>query len=334
MRCICQDEISDQVNTVVFMENISSYEYFLYDNGEKRPVLTDITLSIKKGEAWGITGRSNYEMRLLLAIMANIVPYNKGKCALAERGMTRRKKLILRHVFYMCTPDMPYGNMNVLEFLVFAMRKRSKNTVELQDKLFEFLIDIGLGYLSLTLNKVLTREERAVVTLVAAAFSDSVLVVFNFPEYDFNDVLVNAIGKISSFMRENGKSLVLCTRNCTLIERACSHTAVIADGRIIYQGVVREFCVCNDNVVVIIRDKNIKMIHDRLSELLPDYRLSIKDESLLISTPDDKPGDPGHIFKVISEAGIYPEHIEVNPKKVSIAIEELFSRYDLQDKLL
>lgn len=135
-------------------------------------------------------------------------------------------------------------------------------------------------------------------------------------------------------MRENGKSLVLCTRNCTLIERACSHTAVIADGRIIYQGVVREFCVCNDNVVVIIRDKNIKMIHDRLSELLPDYRLSIKDESLLISTPDDKPGDPGHIFKVISEAGIYPEHIEVNPKKVSIAIEELFSRYDLQDKLL
>lgn len=334
MRCISQEAINAQIDTVVFMESISSYEYFLFDNGVKRPVLTDISLLIKKGEAWGITGRSAYEMRLLLAIMANIVPYSEGKCALAERGMTRRKKLILKHVFYICTPDMPYGNMNVLEFLVFAMRKCSRNIVELQEKLFEFLIDIGLGYLSLTLNKVLTREERAVVTLVAAAFSDSVLVVFNFPEYDFNDVLVNAISKISSFMRENGKSLVLCTKNCVLIEKACSHTAVIADGRIIYQGVVREFCVCNDNVVVIIRDRNIKTILDKLSGLLPDHRLSIKDESLLISTTDEKPGDPGHIFKVILEAGIYPEHIEVNPKKVSIAMEELYSRYDIQNKLL
>lgn len=325
---------SAQFENVVLMENVSSCEYFLLDDNEKRPVLEGIDLLVRKGEAWGITGRSSYEIKLLLEIMANIRPYEKGRCVLIERGMLRRKRLILKHVFYICTSEMLYNNMNVLEFLVFAMKKLSRNTVELQHQLFEFIIDIGLGYLSLTLNKVLTKEERAVVTLIAAAYSDSAMIVFNFPDYDFNDVLVDAISKIALFAREKGKSLILGTKNSRLIEKACSHTAVIADGKIIFKGDVREFCVKYDNIAVVIRDKNLEYLQDVLLPLLAGHKLTIKDGSLLISTEDSRPDSPAYIFSKISEAGIFPEYMHINPKTVSNALEEIFARYDLQKQLL
>ncbi|NLE24876.1 MAG: hypothetical protein GX625_05950 [Clostridiaceae bacterium] len=329
-----QDTEDRQIDTIVLMESISSCEYFVLKNNETRPVLEDIGLIIKKGETWGISGRSAYEMKLLLEIMANIKPYNRGRCVLAERGMLRRKRYILRHVFYIGTSEMPYNNMNVLEFLMLAMKKRNGNIVELQHQLFEFIIGLGLGYLSLTLNKTLTREERAVVTLIAAAHSDSIMIVFNFPEYEFDEVLIDAIQKISVFIKERGKSLILCTKNSLLIEQACNHTAILAEGRIIYQGSVRDFCLSYDNIAVIIRDKNIELLMDKLVHLLPDHKLSVKDENLLISTINSDPNAPAYIYDKISEAGIYPEYMEINPKKVCNAIEELLIRYDIQKQLL
>lgn len=329
-----RDTEGGQIDTIVLMESISSCEYFLFENNETRPVLEDIGLIIKKGETWGISGRSAYEMKLLLEIMANIRPYGRGRCILAERGMLRRKRFILRHVFYIGTSEMPYNNMNVLEFLMLAMKKRNGSIVEIQHQLFELIVGLGLGYLSLTLNKTLTRQERAVVTLIAAAHSDSIMIAFNFPEYEFDEVLVDAIQKISVFIRERGRSLILCTKNSLLIEKACSHTAIVAEGKIIYQGSVRDFCLSYDNIVVIIRDKNKELLVDKLVHLLPDYKLSIKDEDLLISTIDSNPSDPGYIYDKIFEAGIYPEYMEINPKKVCNAIEELLIRHDIQKQLL
>lgn len=322
-----------QIENIVLMENISSCEYFVYDNNEKAPVLEDISLRVKKGETWGITGRSTYEVKLLLEIVANIRPYDKGRCALVERGMLRCKRLILGHVFYICTPDMLYDNMNVLEFLVFAMRKYNRNIAELQRQLFEFIIDIGLGYLSLTLIKALTKEERAVVTLIAAAYSECAMIVFNLPDYEFDDVMINAISKISLFIREKRKSLLLGTKSYPLIEKACSHTAVIGGGRIIFQGIVRDFCLEYDSIAVIIKDKNLPKLHEMLLPLLPDHELVIKDESLLIRTKHSRPDDPVYIYSKISEAGIYPEYIEVNQKTVTNAIEEIFAEYDIQKQL-
>jgi len=322
-----------QIENIVFMKDISSSEYFLYENNEKRHVLEDIDLLIKRTEAWGISGQSIFEIRLLLEIMANIRPYDKGSCILIERGMMRHKRVILRHVFYIGSSDMLYSNMNVLEFLMFAMNKLKVDKVELQDRIFEFIIDIGLGNISLTPNKMLTKEEKAVITLIAAAYSESIMIVFNFPGYEFDEVLVDAIVKISMLIRDRGKSLIIGTQNCPLIEKACSHTAFIADGRIIYRGTVESLRLSFDKILVIIRDKDINSIQDKLLPLLPDHRLSVKEGSLLIGSLGEETGDPGYIYKKIAEAGIVPDYMEINPKTVHNAYEEIVLQHDLQKQL-
>jgi len=130
--------------------------------------------------------------------------------------------------------------------------------------------------------------------------------------------------------------LMVGTQNCLLIEKACSHTAFIADGKLIYRGTVEDLRFAYDKVVIILRDKDIYYLMDRLALLLPEYRLSIKDEdgSLLISSRGSKADSPGYLYRKIVEAGIVPEHMEINPKTVCNGYEELILQYDLQNKLL
>ncbi|PKM52565.1 MAG: hypothetical protein CVV02_00060 [Firmicutes bacterium HGW-Firmicutes-7] len=320
----------NQVKNIVSIKNLSSREYFLYDNKERRQVLKNINLFMNKEETWGIMGESAFEIKLLLEIMANIRAYDTGRCILVERGMLRHKRIILKHVFYIGNSDMIYENMNVLEFLVFAIIKFKADKVELQEQIFEFLIDMGLGHISLTSNKMLTKEEKAVITLIAAAHSDSVMIVFNFPDYRFDEVLVDAIEKIADFMRKRGKCLIIGTQNGHLIDKTCSHISVLADGNIIYQGTVENFCLSFDKVMVIIRDANIYSIMDKLIEIFPEYKISIKSDSLLINRLNEEIYDPLSIYKKIIEMGIVPDYMEINPKTVSNAYEEIIVEHDLQ----
>ncbi|MEL7657100.1 MAG: hypothetical protein AAGU75_14480, partial [Bacillota bacterium] len=160
---------SAMLQRVVLMENLSSAEYLLREGESPQRVLKDINLQINKAEIWGIIGTSGFEIKLLLEIMANIRPYESGRCVLIERGMMRLKRVILKHIFYIGNSDMLYNTMNVLEFLMLATAKWKIDVVERQEQIFELIIKVGLGHLSLTSIGLLTREEKAVVTLVAAA---------------------------------------------------------------------------------------------------------------------------------------------------------------------
>lgn len=321
------------IENIVFMENLSSGEHFLREGEEPRRVLADINLVIKRGQSWGINGRSLFEIKLLLEIMANIRPYDGGRCVLTERGMMRHKRIILQHVFYIGNADMLYNNMNVLEYLMFATAGFRTSWVEHQERLFEFIIEAGLGHISLTPIEMLTKAEKAVITLLAAAYSDCLMIVLNLPDYEFDGVLTAAVAKISAFIRERGKTLVLSTRNNLLIEKACTHTAFVADGEIIYRGTVDDLRFNFDHIVLMIRDKKIDIMLTKLAALLPEYWLFIKGGRLMISSQGREEQEPHYLYQKIIEAGFAPESIETNLKTVENAYEEIGRQHDLQKQL-
>ena len=311
------------------MEGLSSIEHY-HTRGERpRRVLENINLVIKRPESWGIYGRSLLEIKLLLEVMANIKPYHAGRCILVERGMMRNKRVILEHVFYICGPTMLYDNMNVLEFLMFATAKRGSGAVYRQEQIFELLLSIGLGPISLTPIARLTREEKVVVTLLVTAYSESVMIVFNVPEYRFNRMLSTAIAHIAALIKERGKTLIMGSKDCRLIEKSCSHTAYVAEGRMIYQGTVEELRLTYDKILLIIEDPEAPQIMERLAPRLPELHFTLKGRRLLISEPGEDNTDPHLIYENIIRSGFAPRSMKVNPKTVQNAYEEIDRQYDL-----
>lgn len=320
--------LQKEVEKIVWMEKLTSEEMFLRSGEEEaalRPVLFEIDLLIQKGEIWGISGPSLFEIRLLLEITANIRPYRSGKCVLVEQGMMRRKRKILPHVFYIGSPGMIYKNMNVLEYLMFATAKRMKDTVARQEWIFEYLIASGLKNISLTPAATLTKEQKAVVVLLAGALSDSQLIVFNFPEYRFDETLTGAIAQIAGLIKKSGKNLLLGTQAGDLIEAACTHIAFLKEGRVRFSGGVKEFCEEYDKVLLTVWDENIALLADRLQAVLPQYRFEIREDSLIVSRGFAK-GDVKLVLEKIVEGGFTPRRIIVNPKRVQNACEGILEK--------
>jgi ABC-2 type transport system ATP-binding protein len=319
---------------MVLMEHLTSGEYLLKEDTHQQRILQDVNLLMKRGEAWAVSGRTSIEVKLLLEIMANIRPYDTGRCVLAERGMMRRKRVILHHVFYIGSADMLYDTMNVLEYVMFAVRPIKKGGIFVQEELFEALIDLGLGHVSLTPIRLLTNEERAVVTLAVAGLSDSLLIVFNLPNDTFDEVLTGAIGKITARIRKDGKTLVIGTNSDRLAEAACTHAAYLADGQVIYQGTVEDLRHHYDPVELIVRGGNLDLLAQRLLPKLPGYALELKESCLLILNRTGRKDAEGLIHEKILETGIIPESMELNPGTIRGAYEELLRLHDIQIKLL
>jgi ABC-2 type transport system ATP-binding protein len=189
-------------------------------------------------------------------------------------------------------------------------------------QIFEFIVSLGWAEFSLTPNSLLSWEEKAIVTLIAAAYSNAALVVFNFPEYAFNKILCEAIAGIAALMRTKEKALILGTGTSDLIEKACTHTAILKEGKTVYCGTVEAFRRY-DKIHLIIRDKNIETIRKKLAVLLPQYGLFIKDDSLMLSSfAELKQDELWFIYQKILQTGFIPAEILLNPKTVRNAYEE------------
>lgn len=317
---------------MVLMSALSSSECVLREGKEPVRVLREIDLSINEAESWGITARTAYEIRLLLEIIGNIRPYEGGKCVLVQRGMMRKKRVIQPHIFYIGNTDMLYDNMNTLEFLMFATAHVRKDRISMQEELFEFLIDIGLGELSLTGLRWLSSEEKALVALIAAAYSNSRIIIFNVPDAVFDERLRDAIGKTAELITRQGKALIIGTLDHALIQTACSHTAFIADGRLIYRGTAERLRMEFDTVALIIRDPDIGALKEHLANILTEYVLQEKDGVLLIKAVGEK-GETQHIYRQIAKAGRMPQDIRIHEKNVHNAYEELVEQHDLPEQL-
>lgn len=316
-----------KTDQAVLMEHISSREYLYREGSEAEQVLKDISLIINRGEVWGIKGNSLFEIKLLLEIMANIRPYEKGRCVLIQKGMMRQKRVILEHVFYIGSSEMIYPNMNVLEFLMFATAKFKMDAVDRQEQIFEFLIEAGLGYLSLTPIRFLSKEEKGVVTLIAGAYSNSRIIVFNLPDYEFDTPLIDAVIPITALIREGGKALILGTRSDLLLGKVSTHIGVIGKGEVLYQGRTADFRHAYDKIAVIVEDDEVYDIRERLKEFLPGTMTFIEGKRLFVK--ESSQADQDMIYRKILAAGFMPQKIEKNLKRVEYAYEELMREHDL-----
>lgn len=315
--------------SAVLMENISSSEYFLKIGSEPKQVLQSINLDIKKGELWAIVGKNKYELTLLLEIMANIKPYQSGKCILLERGMLRHKRVILPNVFYIGNTSMIYNNMNVLEFLMFASANNNFDIVTQQERIFEQLISFGLGNVSLSPISTLTNEYKSLILLIVAAYSNNQLIIINLPDLSYNLQQKASYIKISEYLRSHERTLVASSIDFDIIENLFDHVSILHKGNILFKGEAESLRLSQDDSILTIVDDDVNAIKSMLQQKFLHFNYSIDGDILTITNNLSKNNDLKQIYKEIITAGYTPEKIKINPKSIKNACEELYKQYDL-----
>ena len=216
---------------IVQAADVTSSELYRYPDGREEAVLNGITFDIRRGECWGVIGEDAFELELLMQIVANVRPYGSGRCSLVERGMMRRKRRILSHVFYISGGDTVPGNLNTLEYLMYVTAQSKVADRQRQASILEALLASGLYYLTLVPLKYLSAAERAVVCLLSAAMSRALLAVFSVADLTFQPRLAEGVRYIVDLIEKRGGGVLIGTTDCDLAQAVCSHAAFLINGK-------------------------------------------------------------------------------------------------------
>lgn len=310
--------------TLVRMEKLTAAEYLLRPGAPPQRLVENVWMRIEEGQAWGVCAPTCCEIGLLLAVMGSVHPYESGRCVLIGRGMMRRKRVVLPHVFYIGGAGMLDGAMTALEYLMLATAKLPVKPAARQHMLLEQLVEDGLKELALTPLRWLDDAEKAAVILTAAAHSQSGIVILNLPGLAFGDALRGAVARIGARMRAQGKALVVGTRDNDLIQRACTHAALLARGKMLFQGTVAGLRARLD--VYDVRIDVDAGDEQRLRDKYPAFVFARKDEGLFIGGGGLSARD---IFRAVLGAGVTPASMRVHEKTVQNAWEALARKHDL-----
>lgn len=316
---------------ILDIKQIRSHEYYADESHDLRPVLDGIDLDIYLGECWAITGRS-YTIGVLLAIIANIAPFESGTAIITEQKMPRRKRIMLPDIFYLGTSEMLYEDMNVLEFISFATQNSTKldefSGAGSQKTILDFLVAADLSYISLSQISYLSTEEKILIIMICAYFSENSFVVINMPTMKMIGLLRESFSYIVKKMQEQQQTIIYSTvSDYDLIEASATHIGVIQEGEMIYSGDIQTFKTTYDNVAFVLTARHPGYVYETIIDLLPDYKVSLENDKIVIrdilasDSPDDM--DISYLYAQIREAELWVEQVHVNRKSVANAVKEL-----------
>lgn len=316
---------SDQL---VLLEKICSLEFYEFEEIERKHVLSNISMEGMAKESWAFLGDSAFELRLLLEIIANARPYDSGRCVLAKRGMMRKKRLILPHVYYIGSTNMLFDHMNVLEYMLLINKRVKENSFVLEKKIMQDLIDAGLGYLSLSDIKHLSAQERAMITLFTSIYYESRIIIMNLARLPFSDEEITCIHHISGRLRQQHKIFIFSTMHPELAQRCATNIAIIHEGAMAFCGKMDAFVKEYDKRIIHMEDEHIQLYYDILQVEAKACEFLCENGTLDIFCEHDKSRQLLSIYHILNRYKSIPKVMERTDPSLSNAWKELIRAYE------
>lgn len=314
---------------IVQVSELDSMEVYFFPDGTEEKVLRRITIDIRRGDVWGIVGSEAFEMELLLEIIGSVRPYGSGRCILAERGMMRKKRKILPHVFFIADSDVTFPNMNTLEYLMFATANMRMSAAERQSIILQRLLDTELYYLALVPIRFLSRAQKAVVYLLAASFSKALLVIFSVTQLVFDNRLSKGIRGIANILSQRGSALLIGAKDCDMVQEACTHTAFLTEGRIMDKGSMEDILAKLDKRIYVVTCKDPQSLLEKLTKLDPALNAAVFGKDLHIYDYREVPVSQLDFLELIRKTGEPIESLQTSKKTLANAYREVLSGNDL-----
>lgn len=320
------------LESTIFMKGLYSCEYYSNAQNPNQPirhVLDDINFTAYPNQIWSILGSSTFEIKLLLEIMANARTYEKGNLMITGYDTPKIKRRILPEVFYIGSTKMAFGNMNVLEYLMFITKDSRMPPVDRQEYLLDYLINADLGYICLTPITLLNDQEKSLIILASAILSASILIIMNIPRLLYDNREINSINKILSNIQCLGKTLIISTQCYDLAQLISSHICYIDKGTVLYNNTLNKFLDEYDNVNYIIEAEDLNYILQSLRLALPQFEYQIEDNIIQVIDNTRNIQSTSMLFHALSAFNKVPNCVQQSKKNIKNSIQRLMKINDL-----
>jgi ABC-type multidrug transport system ATPase subunit len=321
----------DSMESIVCLREVTSSEFEINEAGAMRPLIRNVSMEVFRRQVWGIGAGNEHEADTLCQIIGNMRPYYSGYCRIGPIGTMRDKRRILTHLFYIDTPNLFLPGMTVLEQLMFCTGKNRiyKDNVQRQKMLLELLVEAGLSHIALSRDRILLDTERLLLELIAAVFSESILIVCNFIPYSFSLKEIQSLRMINRVAREKNKALIIATAQPKLIGMTCDNVLFIRHGEVGYCGAVEELIHSTDNVFCVFTDPDASALAVRIEKILPGFRCEVNGEQICLKNVAGVCFRQSCFISDVSRIQPVSRASQINQGRVENSFLELMRQYDL-----
>lgn len=215
----------------VFMKNVS----LSYD----KTVLTDINLTIKKGEFVYLIGKTGAGKSTLLRAMYADIPIESGEgeiCGFNLRNISKRNIPLLRRKLGIVFQDMQLLNdrtvFNNLAFVLKATGNKDKNFIK--TRVMQCLEEVGLQDKSDVYPYNLSEGEMQRIVLARATVNAPEMIIADEPTGNLDPITSEEIVKLLlKLNKENNTTILMATHDYLIINDFRSRVISCENGKII-----------------------------------------------------------------------------------------------------
>ncbi len=286
----------------------------------------DLSLSVEEGEVFGFLGPNGAGKTTTIKIMLGILYPTSGECRLfGERFISnstfapeRADSRLKADIGYL--PEGPYfpeflTGREVLAFYGKLYGLRGRPLTESIDRSLDL---VGMAYAADRLVAQYSKGMRQRIGLAQALLTDPKLLIFDEPTVGLDPIARREVRDLMMNLRNQGKTLLICSHELSEIEMVCDRVAIINRGKMIKYGKLLDL-VLKDRAVEI----DIASLAEAPWKKLESMKCSVeKGEGGLVTIR--LPAGTA-IYDVLDELkGASAEIVEIRPQKETL--EDLFIR--------
>lgn len=201
-------------------------------------VLTEVNLSVRKGEFIYLVGRVGSGKSSLIKTLNAQLPlkegiglvagYNLSKLKKKDIPYLRRKIGIVFQDFQLLTDRSVNAN---LEFVLKATGWKNKH--EIDTRIGEVLDKVGLGLKGYKMPHQLSGGEQQRIVIGRALLNDPDIILADEPTGNLDPETSEGILKLLTDISKTGRAVVVATHNYTLLKKFTAKTMKCEDGKLV-----------------------------------------------------------------------------------------------------
>jgi lipopolysaccharide export system ATP-binding protein len=228
---------------------------------KKRPVLRDVSISIKQGESVALLGPNGAGKTSLFYIITGLVKANSGTISLDGEDITklpmyRRARL---GVGYLPQEASIFRGLNVEDNIrAILQTNQDMNKDEQEALLDELLAEFSISHLRVTPSVALSGGERRRLEIARALASRPKFILLDEPLAGIDPIAVNDIRDLIAHLKNRGIGVLITDHNVRDTLEIVDRAYILHDGYILTEG-TPDTIVQNDDVRRVYLGKNFKV---------------------------------------------------------------------------
>jgi ABC-2 type transport system ATP-binding protein len=198
-----------------------------------------LSMAVRPGSIHGLLGPNGAGKSTTLRMTMNILLRDGGRLEVLGRDPERDRR-VLREVGYLPEERGLYKRMTVMDTVVFFGRLKGLGRGECRSRGGEWLERLGLTEWADERVEALSKGMQQKVQFIATVLHDPALLILDEPQAGLDPVNQEVLAETIRGARSAGHTVVLSTHNMAQAEELCDEVTLIAGGRKILEGAVRE----------------------------------------------------------------------------------------------